>query len=323
VAAGLVALIAGVPASARPAEPASSPAAVRRKPIEQTTFATAEAAADALFAAAKAGKTRALVRILGPGSRRLVTSGDPVADENVRRRFVSAYAEKHELVEGEDGMVIQTGKDDWPFPVPLVDTDKGWRFDTAAGVEEVLDRRIGANELSTIQTSLAYVDAQREYHARNPEGDAPPAYAQRVASGAGKQDGLYWPTKKGEPPSPLGELFADARAEGYAPGEGKRAPYHGYLYRILKAQGPNAPGGAYDYMVRGRMIGGFALVAYPAAYGRSGVMTFVVNHDGVVYEKDLGPETAKIAGEMTLFDPDESWSKVEGSALEIPTAPAS
>jgi len=289
----------------------------------QKTYATPEEAVAALVAAAKADDTGALLEILGPDAKPLITSGDPVADETTRARFVQSYDEAHEIVPGpDDTKVLQTGKDQWPLALPLANTAKGWRFDTAAGKDEILTRRIGKNELATIQTCLAYVDAQREYYDRNPQGDALPQYAQHAASSQGKKDGLYWDTGEGEPPSPLGELFASARGQGYKPGEGKPAPYHGYYYRILKAQGPNAPGGAYDYVVRGKMIGGFALVAYPAEYGSSGVMTFIVNHDGVVYEKDFGPDTTKVAQAMKTFDPDDTWTKIGGDGGEKAAAAA-
>jgi len=210
------------------------------------------------------------------------------------------------------------GKDDFPFPIPIVKKGQLWFFDTQAGKEEILNRRIGRNELSTIQACLAYVDAQREYARRDREAGSLMEYAQRFASSPGKKDGLYWETKEGESPSPLGPLVAQAVKEGYKKKEDEKQakgqtliPYHGYYYKILKAQGNNAPGGAYDYVVKGKMIGGFAMVAYPAQYGVSGVMTFVVNHDGVVYEKDLGKETEKIASAMKKFDPDKTWKKAE------------
>lgn len=290
-------------------------------PAKQKTYPTAEEAAQALVAAAKADGNDALLEVLGPDAKNVVSSGDPVADQNARERFVKSYEEAHKLVPGpDDTTVLETGKDDWPLPIPLVQTDQGWRFDTAAGKDEMITRRVGANELATIQTCLAYVDAQREYQASNPQKEKLAPYAQMVASSPGKKDGLFWETAEGEPPSPLGELFASARAQGYKPGEGKPIPYHGYYYRVLKAQGPHAPGGAYDYIVRGKMIGGFALVAYPAEYDSSGVMTFLVNHDGVVYEKDLGPKTAQIAQAMKTFDPDETWRKVDVSADSAPAA---
>jgi hypothetical protein len=289
---------------------------------QQKTFPTPEAAATALVEAVKANDVKLLLEILGDDAKPLLDSGDLVADEAMRAKFVASYDEAHAIVDGpDDTRILQTGKDEWPLPIPLVDTTNGWRFDTEAGQDELLNRRIGRNELSAIQTCLAYVDAQREYYAANPLGETIPPYAQVLASSPGKKDGLYWDAAEGEPESPLGATFARARAEGYRPGEGKPIPYHGYYFRILKVQGPNAPGGKYDYVVQGRMIGGFALVAYPAEYGASGVMTFIVSHDGTVYEKDLGPGTAKIAQQMKAFDPDQSWRKVQ--ADEPPAAATS
>jgi hypothetical protein len=191
-----------------------------------------------------------------------------------------------------------------------------WRFATAAGREEILYRRIGRNELAAIQASLAYIDAQNEYAEQDRTGSGFKSYARRIVSSAGKKDGLYWPAKEGEPASPLGELAAAASAEGYKVGGG-RAPFHGYYYKILTAQGPTAPGGAINYVVRGNMIGGYGLVAYPAEYGNSGVMTFLVNHDGVVFQKDLGPQTARIASRMTSFNPDHTWKK---AAVDVTAA---
>jgi hypothetical protein len=232
-----------------------------------------------------------------------------VVDRHDRERLVQEYEESHSLVmSGETKAVLQVGKDDWLFPIPLVKDQTGWRFDTQAGREEILNRRIGRNELAAIEVCRAYVDAQREYYLRNPQGDALLQYAQQFASAEGKRDGLYWATEPGEEASPLGPLVANARGGGYRKGEGgKPVPYHGYYYRILKAQGPDAPGGAYDYVVDGQMLGGFALVAYPASWGNSGVMTFIVNHDGVVYQKYLGPNTAAVARAMTRFSPDSTW----------------
>jgi hypothetical protein len=277
----------------------------------QKTFATPEDAAKALAAAAGAGDAKALESILGPGSGSLVRSGDAVADRRGRERFAKAYAEANRIEQqGDAKAVLLVGMDEWPMPIPLVKGADGWRFDTKAGREEVLNRRIGRNELSAVQAMLAYVDAQREYYLRNPRNDKLLHYAQKFDSARGKRDGLYFPTKAGEKPSPLGPLFASARAQGYTKeGDGMPDPYHGYRYRILKRQGPDAPGGAYDYVVQGRMIGGFALIAWPASYGSSGVMTFVVNHDGVVYEKDLGPDTAAAAGKITRFNPDKTWKR--------------
>ena len=277
----------------------------------QKTFGSPEEAAKALVAAVGKGNLKEMQAILGPGSKALVQSGDAVADRRGRERFVRAYEESSKVErQGDAKAVLLIGKDDWPMPIPIVKGKDGWRFDTLQGKEEVLNRRIGRNELSTVQAMLAYVDAQREYYLRNPQGDKLLHYAQKFGSAKGKRDGLYFPTKAGEPPSPLGPLYASAKAAGYTKaGNGMPTPYHGYRYRILKGQGPDAPGGAYDYVAQGRMIGGFALVAWPAAYGSSGVMTFIVNHDGVVYEKDLGPETATAAGKITRFNPDKSWKR--------------
>jgi hypothetical protein len=208
--------------------------------------------------------------------------------------------------------VLYVGDDDFPFPIPLVPAGPRWVWDTDAGDDELLTRRIGRNELSVIQVCQAYVDAQREYYSRR---TGLLEYAQRLESTTGKQDGLYWPMRPGEPQSPLGPLVAQARAAGYPlPPRGGPVPYHGYFYRILFAQGPDAPGGAYDYVVRGHMIGGFALVAYPAAYGVSGIVTFIVNQDGVVYQKDLGPKTAQVANAMKAYNPDRTWTQIEAIA---------
>jgi hypothetical protein len=274
----------------------------------QERFNSADDAVAALVAAAKAGDAAALTRVLGPDSREIVSSGDPVADASARKRVVEAYDAKHQVVmEGTDKAALVIGNEDWPFPIPLVRADGRWQFDTAAGREEILYRRIGRNELRTIQTALAYVDAQQEYAEKGVGGNG--VYAQRIVSRPGRKDGLYWEAQAGEEESPLGEFAADAAAEGYRPGQ-QRIPYHGYYYKILTRQGPSAPGGALDYVVRGNMIGGFALVAYPAEYQNSGVMTFLVSHQGKVYEKDLGPDTARIAGGMTAFNPDSTWQQV-------------
>ncbi len=276
----------------------------------QQAFKSSEEAVSTLVAAAKAGDTKALVAVFGPGGREIVSSGDPVADKNARERFVAAYEQKNAIVkEGEGKAVLFIGDIEWPFPIPLVEKSGAWHFDTAAGRNEILYRRIGRNELDVIQVCLAYVDAQIEYAGEDRGGRGVKAYAQRVVSSPGKKDGLYWPTKEGEPPSPLGELAAEASARGYKVGGG-RAPYRGYYYKILTSQGAAAPGGAIDYIVRGNMIGGFALVAYPAEYANSGVMTFIVNHDGVIFQKDLGSATTSLAANMTSFNPDPTWRKV-------------
>jgi hypothetical protein len=280
--------------------------------VSGTHFSSPEAAVAALVQAVRAGDTATMLAVLGPDARALIASGDEVADQQSRERFVRAYDEAHRLSPVGPGKVVLTvGRDEWPMPIPLVQDAGGWWFDTSQGREEILNRRIGRNELNAVQVCLAYVDAQREYYVRDPDGDALLQYAQRFRSTPGKRDGLYWDTQPGESPSPLGPLVARAEGEGYPVKRpsGPRIPYWGYYYRIVKAQGPHAPGGAYDYVVRGQMIGGFALIAYPAEYGASGVMTFIVSHDGIVYQKDLGPTTAAIARGLTRFDPDPSWSR--------------
>ncbi len=282
---------------------------------QQKRFASPDEAVKALVEAVKAGDATALMAILGPEARPLISSGDSVADKQVRQRFVAAYEQAHKLdTVGDAKVVLSIGKDDWPLPIPVVKAGDAWRFDTGAGKEEILNRLIGRNELNTIQVCLAYVDAQREYARLGHDGAGGPEYAQKIISDKGRRNGLYWEAvEEGEVPSPLGPLVANARAEGYGGkrAAGKPAPYHGYLFRILTAQGPDAPGGAYDYVVNGRMIGGFALVAYPAQYGVSGVTTFIVNQDGVVYQKDLSEDTAQIARAMKTYNPDSTWKKVE------------
>jgi hypothetical protein len=281
--------------------------------VKQQTFASPEEAVNALVKALKSDDAKALETIFGPGSKDLLFSGDPVADKTTRERFLSRYGEKNRLEVTEAKANLNIGNDDWPFAVPLVKKEGLWYFDTKQGREEILARRIGQNELSTIQVCLAYVDAQREYFRKDRDGDGLLEYAQKFGSDKGKKNGLYWPVKEGEGQSPLGPLFASAQEKGYSAkaAGGKPIPYYGYYYRILTGQGKNAPGGAYDYMVKGNMIGGFALVAYPAKYGASGVMTFIVNHDGVVYQKDLGKNTEKTALAMKVFDPDSTWKKAQ------------
>jgi hypothetical protein len=279
----------------------------------------------AVVAVVKANDSKALLSILGPEGKS-IASGDKVADRASGERFVKAYEEANKLEKSGDAkVVLSTGKDNWPFPIPVVKDAAGWHFDTKAGLEEILNRRIGRNELSVIQVVQAYVDAQREYYLRNPQNAKLLQYAQKFASAQGKRDGLYFQTKGGEPQSPLGPLVSGAKAEGYSKAEGgKPATYHGYHYRILKAQGPDAPGGAYDYVAKGAMIGGHALVAWPATYGNSGVMTFLVNHNGVVYEKDLGPDTAAAVQKITKFNPDSSWKKASepGKTEAVKAQPA-
>ena len=271
-------------------------------------FGSPEEGGKALAAATKAGDVKAMLAVLGSGAKAIVSSGDAVQDRAAYARFTKAYEEVNKIeMSGDAKAVLSVGKDAWPFPIPLVKSADGWRFDAKEGSEELVNRRIGKNELAVIQVAEAYVDAQKEYYLRNPGQDKLLHYAQKFISAKGKRDGLYFPTRAGEPPSPLGGLFATAQAEGYKGESGKPSPYHGYYYRILKAQGPDAKGGAYDYVAKGKMIGGFALLAYPASYGNSGITTFVVNHDGKVYQKDFGPATASAAAKIKKYNPDGSW----------------
>jgi hypothetical protein len=316
----LLATIAAGGASARAEDAAKSTAATSSAPQH---FASPEAAAAALATAVKSGDQAAVLAVLGTDAQPILESGDPVADREVSERFVASYEEAHAVGKpkaGRSELVI--GKDEWPFPIPLVKEAKGWRFDTAAGQEEILDRRIGRNERFTIQACLAIVDAQRDYYARNPAGDPLRHYARRFGSSEDKRDGLYFPTAEGEPESPLGALVAQARDEGYT---SRPTPYHGYYYRMLEAQGPHARDGAYTYVAHGQMIGGFAVVAYPAVYDNSGVMTFIVNQDGVVYQQDLGPDTEKRARAIERYDPDKTWQRVPepDQAPEQPSESAS
>ena len=275
----------------------------------QQRFKTPEEAVEALVKAARSGDSKSVVSILGPGSQELVSSGDPVEDAEVRKEYLATYDAGHRIVaESGKPSVLVIGPNDWPFPIPMVQRDGQWIFDVPAGREEVLARRIGRNELSTMKAMLAYWDAQQDYADMNKSKSGQAIYAQRIISSPGKKDGLYWPTSGNEPPSPLGEAVAEATQRGNRPGAGE--PYHGYRYKILLRQGPTAPGGAVDYIVKGDMIGGFAAVAYPAEYGNSGIMTFIINHEGDIYEKDLGEGTARIASQMTSFNPDHTWRKV-------------
>lgn len=279
--------------------------------IVQQTFAAPEDAAKALAEAVRAKDVKALLAVVGPHSRHWLFSGDEVADRNAWARFLTAYDRKNAVSKAADGrMRLLVGDGDWAFPAPIVNKGKGWVFDSAAGREEIINRRVGENELSTIQTLLAVVDAQREYAAADPDGNGFNDYARTFISSEGKRDGLYWPVKANEPPSPLGPLVGEAARAGYKAG-GKPAPYHGYHFRMLTAQGKSAPGGAYSYLVGGKMIGGFAVLAYPARYGVSGVMTFLVSHEGTVYQKNLGKSTPATALKMSQFNPDASWKKAE------------
>jgi hypothetical protein len=282
---------------------------------QRQRFTAPEVAVQTLLEAIQKNSTEALLAIFGADEKALVFSGDEVADRAERDRFVAMFQDSHRLeYDNPETIVLHVGSEDWPFPIPLVKADDQWVFDTAAGKEEILNRRIGRNELQAIQVLSAYVDAQREYRAMDRDGDHVHEYAQRLVSTPGTKDGLYWEAAAGEPMSPFGPLVAQAAEEGYTPhvsGEAQAAPYQGYFYKILKRQGPQAPGGEYDYMINGNMLLGFALVAYPADYGASGIMTFLVNHTDVIYEKELGECTDDIVKVMSQFNPDDTWKKVE------------
>jgi hypothetical protein len=289
---------------------------------EQTLFATPDDAVKALVSAAEAKDQAALTAIFGPDREKLL-SGDPVEDAAALGRFATNLrkAVKLEPVNGSKVTVL-VGDDQFPFPIPLVKEGSQWRFDTAAGLDEILSRKIGQNELSAIMTCRAYVVAQWEYFTQplDTSEDGLAVYAQKFMSTPGKRDGLYWDVAEGAKPSPMGALVTEARAEGYPAGKPPadaaaaphpRTPYHGYFFRILKAQGSHAPGGKFSYVINGNMIAGYALVAYPDKWGSSGIMTFVVNQQGRIYQKNLGPDTSTVAGAMTEYDPDPSWTLVK------------
>ena len=284
-----------------------------QKPAEQT-FSTPDDAVVALVDAVKASDSAKIDAILGPDARSAIASGDDVADRNGRDLFIAAYFQQASLSGDDTTKTLYVGSEEWPFPIPVVKAKAGWHFDTAAGIDELRFRRIGRNELATIDVCLSYHAAQKEYAEKSHDGKPAGAYAQKFASTPGKQDGLYWEVKEGEEPSPLGELAAEAAGEGYTRSAGEPTPFHGYYFRILTAQGAHAPGGARSYIENGLMRSGFALVAFPPEYDKGGVMTFVVNQDGVVYEKDLGSDTSKIAREIKEFDPDSSWEKVNADS---------
>jgi hypothetical protein len=281
---------------------------------DQKTFATPQDATTALVAAARAGDRPALEGIFGAESHDLFFSGDDVADLKALANFAEWADESTELTENEDDTVdVVVGEEEWPLPMPLVKSDAGWRFDTAAGKEELINRRIGANELSAIDVCRAFVDAQMVYASQDRDGDGVKEFASKILSDDGKKNGLFWnAAKHGGEPSPIGPLAATASDEGYKRKEaGKRMPFHGYVFRILAKQGKNAPGGKKDYMVKGNMTGGFAVLAHPAEYGVSGIMTFVINRHGILFQKDLGKKTESLASTIDAYDPDDSWSVVK------------
>ena len=279
----------------------------------QQVFPTASAAVSALVAAGKADDMKALSAILGPDSDQILSSGDPVADKNARDDFTRRYSEMHRLAYDEQGRVIlYIGANNWPVPIPLVKKDSGWVFDTAAGKDELLFRRIGRNELFTIRVLEDLADAQSEYASNTHDGGSEGEFAQKILSDNGKQNGLYWETAEGQPESPIGPLVAKATAAGYKKDSSDNPiPFHGYYYKVLTGQGRNAPGGERKYLVDGKMTNGFAFLAYPAEYRASGVMTLMINQDGVVVQKDLGPDTAKLASAMIEYNPDKTWDEVD------------
>jgi hypothetical protein len=306
---GVILAVAGC---ASPATTTAAPPSV--KPAAEESFATPDQAVDALVTATRSDDKASLIKILGPGAGKLIHSGDRVADKEAREKFLAAYDKAHSVVvdDDDDRATLVVGSEEWPMPIPLVSGTEGWWFDTASGEEEILNRRIGRNELNVIEVCRVYVDAQREFAAQHPLDGHKHEYAQRFVSTPGQHDGLYWEAPQGAAQSPLGPLIASATAEGYTGKTlGKQTPYHGYYYKILKAQGPHSPTGAKDYIKDGHMTRGFALIAFPARYGDSGVMTFIVNRHGIVFEKNFGPDTTKIAGGIKEFDPDSGWNVVE------------
>ncbi|HSC75451.1 MAG TPA: DUF2950 domain-containing protein [Pseudomonadales bacterium] len=288
--------------------------------VAQPTFPTPDAAVAALVAALERDDLVALQDLLGPDSEDILDSGDAVADKATRTNFLELYKKKHALVPDSDdsaSVTLQVGDDDWPLPIPVVKRDGQWLLDGAAGADEVVYRRIGRNELGAISVCRGFLDAQAEYAASGHDGNPPGVYADKLLSAPGKQDGLYWPTAEGDTPSPLGDAMAEAAEEGYQRVAGQpRLPYHGYYYRALFAQGAHAQGGAQEYFVDGLLTQGVAMLAWPAEYGVSGIKTFIVNHDGVVYEKDLGEDTETLVEKIELFDPDSSWTAVAEDAAQ-------
>jgi len=290
------------------------PAGAMAQQQGQKTFSSAEEASNALVTAAQSNDEKAMLEILGPEGKQIVSSGDDAEDAQNRANFVRRYEEMHRLVKEPDGTTtLYIGAENWPTPIPLVNKGTLWYFDTEAGKKEILYRRIGRNEISTIRVCLEFVAAEKEYSTQHDE------YAQKVFSDEGQQNGLYWKAAESEPQSPIGPLLASAIADGYAKAQNAApTPYRGYYFRMLTRQGKNAPGGAKSYIVNGKMTEGFALVAYPAEYGSSGVMTFIVDEDGVVYQKDLGQKTEVLAKAMKEYNPGSGWQKAE----DVPEDPA-
>lgn len=277
--------------------------------MKQKDFRSPEEAVVALVAAVKAHDLNALLAILGPGSSELTSSGDEASDRTGREKFLRAYNESHTLLQkSADTMILSVGADGWPMPIPIVKKGSVWIFNTQKGKQEILNRRIGRNELHVMEVLHAYVDAQHEYATKDCGGSGKVEFAQRIMSSEGKHDGLYWDAKEGEEESPLGPLVAQAAKEGYVNPD--LQPFRGYYFKVLKGQGKHADGGTYNYVVKGEMILGFAIIAYPAEYGNSGVMTFMVNQQGIIYQKNLGKNTKRSAEAIKIFNPDKTWTKV-------------
>jgi hypothetical protein len=318
IAAGLLAggallLASGCDCTTSP-PPGAATAQISGEPGQgQPLYASDEDALNAMIAAVKAQDHEQVHSILGPAWKELV-SGDKVEDGNAFKEFAQRADQRTRLQKQDDKTsIIYVGNDDWPFPIPIAKTPDGkWFFDTESGKTEILARRIGENELDTIQLCRTYVEAQRQYAGKDRDGSGVHKFAQRIISMPGKMDGLYWNAASGQDQSPFGQLFATASTEGYEQTTGHpRQPYHGYHFRVLKQQGTAAPGGERDYVINGNMTGGFALVAFPVDYESSGIMTFIVNQQGDVYQKDLGPQTTELARQMTEYDPDNSWTLVK------------
>jgi Protein of unknown function (DUF2950) len=289
--------------------------AARANAQDQASFDSPEDAVSALIAALEKNDVAALAVLLGPGSEGILSSGDDVADASGRAGFLADYQARHALVaEGDNAMMLEVGENDWPLPVPIVKVDGKWLLDGDAGADEIIYRRIGRNELGAIAMCRGFIDAQIDYASEGHDGNPPGLFAAKLRSDPGLHNGLFWPQVEGEPASPAGSAVARAAAEGYQAVTGKRMPYHGYYYRMLYAQGENAEGGTREYFVDGQLTQGVALLAWPADYEVSGVMTFMINLDGVVYQKDLGEETDATVDAIQVFDPDSSWTIVESEA---------
>jgi Protein of unknown function (DUF2950) len=288
------------------------PLVLLAEPPGQRTFSSAAEASGALFGAAQAGDEGALLKIFGPDGKEIISSGDAVEDKNSRDQFVKKYLEMHRLVEEPDGTVrLYIGAENWPLPIPLVNRNDAWYFDTAAGKDEILLRRVGRNEIAAIRICQELVDAQKEYYAAPHDGEVK-QYAEKFVSDEGKHNGLYWKAGRGESESPIGLYLAYA-GDDIQPADSNSGtkPFYGYYFRILTKQGANAADGARDYIVDGKMTRGFAFLAYPVEYAASGVMTFIVDQDGIIYQKDLGPNTANLAKALSVYDPDKTWERVE------------